>query len=163
MTETNLTEKPLPEGWLVVKSLDLEAQGVAHKPDGKVVFIDGALPFEVVSAQIHRSKASFEKGTLTEIHRESSQRVRPECPHFGLHEGACGGCKMQHLHIGAQVAVKQRVMEDNLWHIGKVKPDNILRAIEATGTVRAYRCAMCAKKAPCWWVFTSARAAMWPI
>jgi 23S rRNA (uracil1939-C5)-methyltransferase len=133
----NLTEKPLPEGWLKVKSLDLEAQGVAHKPDGKVVFIEGALPFEVVSAQIHRSKNSFEKGALTEIHRESSQRVRPECPHFGLHEGACGGCKMQHLHMGAQVAVKQRVLEDNLWHIGKVKPDNVLRAIE--GPTWGYR------------------------
>lgn len=143
MTEPLLTEspveKPLPEGWLKVKSLDLEAQGVAHRPDGKVVFIDGALPFEVVSAQIHRSKSSFEKGTLTEIHRESSQRVRPECPHFGLHEGACGGCKMQHLHIGAQVAVKQRVLEDNLWHIGKVKPDNILRPIEGPAWGYRYR------------------------
>ena len=133
------TEKPLPEGWLRVKSLDLEAQGVAHKPDGKVVFIDGALPFEVVSAQIHRTKASFEKGTLTEIHQESSQRVRPACPHFGLHEGSCGGCKMQHLHVGAQVAVKQRVMEDNLWHIGKVKPDNVLRAIEGPAWGYRYR------------------------
>ena len=88
MTDLNLTETPLPEvlpdGWLRVKSLDLEAQGVAHKPDGKVVFIDGALPFEVVSAQIHRSKNSFEKGTLTVIHQESSQRVRPDCPHLSL-------------------------------------------------------------------------------
>ena len=74
-TSVEPTEKPLPEGWLKVKSLDLEAQGVAHKPDGKVVFIDGALPFEVVSANIHRSKSSFEKGTLTQIHVESSQRV----------------------------------------------------------------------------------------
>jgi 23S rRNA (uracil1939-C5)-methyltransferase len=139
MTELQSTEKPLPEGWLKVKSLDLEAQGVAHKPDGKVVFIDGALPFEVVSAQIHRSKNSFEKGTLTEIHQQSSQRVRPECPHFGLHEGACGGCKMQHLHVGAQVAVKQRVLEDNLWHISKVKPDNILRAIEGPAWGYRYR------------------------
>ena len=139
MTDTNLTDKPLPDGWLRVKSLDLEAQGVAHKPDGKVVFIDGALPFEVVSAQIHRSKNSFEKGTLTEIHRESSQRVRPDCPHFGLHEGSCGGCKMQHLHIGAQVAVKQRVLEDNLWHIGKVKPDNVLRPIEGPAWGYRYR------------------------
>ena len=139
MTEPISTEKNLPEGWLQVKSLDLEAQGVAHKPDGKVVFIDGALPFEVVSAQIHRTKSSFEKGTLTEIHVESSQRVRPACPHFGLHEGACGGCKMQHLHIGAQVAVKQRVLEDNLWHIGKVRPDNILRAIEGPAWGYRYR------------------------
>ncbi len=138
-TDLHSTEKPLPEGWLAVKSLDLEAQGVAHRPDGKVVFIDGALPFEVVSAQIHRSKNSFEKGTLTEIHRESSQRVRPDCPHFGLHEGSCGGCKMQHLHVSAQVAVKQRVLEDNLWHIGKVKPDNMLRAIEGPAWGYRYR------------------------
>jgi 23S rRNA (uracil1939-C5)-methyltransferase len=133
------SETPLPEGWLRVKSLDLEAQGVAHKLDGKVVFIDGALPFEVVSAQVHRSKSSFEKGTLTVIHHESSQRVRPACPHFGLHEGSCGGCKMQHLHPGAQVAVKQRVLEDNLWHIGKLKPDNVLRPIEGPAWGYRYR------------------------
>jgi 23S rRNA (uracil1939-C5)-methyltransferase len=145
MTEPNSTEKPLPEGWLRVKSLDLEAQGVAHKPDGKVVFIDGALPFETVSANIHRSKNSFEKGTLTEIHVESSQRVRPDCPHFGLHEGACGGCKMQHLHVGAQVAVKQRVLEDNLWHISKVKPDNILRPIEGPAWGYRYRARLSVK------------------
>jgi 23S rRNA (uracil1939-C5)-methyltransferase len=133
------TDKDLPEGWLLVKSLDLEAQGVAHKPDGKVVFIEGALPFEIVSARIHRSKSSFEKGALSEIHRESSQRVRPACPHFGLHEGACGGCKMQHLHVGAQVAVKQRVLEDNLWHIGKVKAGNMLRPIEGPAWAYRYR------------------------
>ena len=133
------SETPLPEGWFRVRSLDLEAQGVAHKPDGKVVFIDGALPFELVSAQIHRSKSSFEKGTLTVIHQESSQRVRPACPHFGLHEGSCGGCKMQHLHPGAQVAVKQRVLEDNLWHIGKLKPDNVLRPIEGPAWGYRYR------------------------
>ncbi len=138
-TPPTISDQPLPEGWLQVKSLDLEAQGVAHKPDGKVVFIEGALPFEIVSARIHRTKTSFEKGVLTEIHHESSQRVRPACPHFGLHEGACGGCKMQHLQIGAQVAVKQRVMEDNLWHIGKVKPDNVLRPIEGPAWGYRYR------------------------
>ncbi len=133
------TESPLPEGWLAVKSLDLEAQGVAHRADGKVVFIEGALPFEVVSANIHRSKASFEKGTLTEIHQESSQRVRPACPHFGLQPNTCGGCKMQHLHVGAQVAVKQRVLEDNLQHIGKVHADNMLRPIEGPAWGYRYR------------------------
>ena len=145
MTDTIPIENPLPDGWLKVKSLDLEAQGVAHKPDGKVVFIDGALPFEVVSANIHRSKNSFEKGTLTQIHVESSQRVRPACPHFGLHEGACGGCKMQHLHVGAQVAVKQRVLEDNLWHISKVKPDNMLRPIEGPAWGYRYRARLSVK------------------
>ena len=121
---------PLPEGWLRIDALDIEAQGVARRPDGKVVFVEGALPFEVVSARVNRRKSSWEQATLTELHRESSQRVRPLCPHFGLHEGACGGCKMQHLHEGAQVAIKQRVLEDNLWHLGKVKADSILRPIE---------------------------------
>ncbi len=127
----------VPADWLFVESLDLEAQGVAHKADGKVVFIDGALPFEYVSANINRLKNSWEQGTLTVIHRESSQRVEPGCPHFGLHTGSCGGCKMQHLHASAQVAVKQRAMEDSLWHLGKVKPEQILRPIE--GPTWGYR------------------------
>jgi len=127
----------LPEGWLRVGSLDMEAQGIARRPDGKVVFIEGALPFELVTAQVSRKKGNWEQGTVTQIHRESSQRVRPGCPHFGLHTGACGGCKMQHLEASAQVAVKQRVLEDNLWHLGKVKAQTLLRPIE--GPTWGYR------------------------
>jgi 23S rRNA (uracil1939-C5)-methyltransferase len=127
----------LPEGQLFIESLDIEAQGIAHRPDGKVVFVDGALPFEVVSARVHRKKNNWEAATLTEIHRESPQRVRPGCPHFGLHEGACGGCKMQHLEAGSQVAIKQRVLEDNLWHLGKVKAQTLLRPIQ--GPTWGYR------------------------
>ena len=125
-----IVKEPLPQGWLLVDALDIDAQGVARRPDGKVVFVDGALPFETVSVKVNRRKNNWEQATLTELHRESSQRVRPRCPHFGLHQGACGGCKMQHLHEGAQVAVKQRVLEDNLWHLGKVKAENILRPVE---------------------------------
>lgn len=128
-----------PTDALYVESLDLEAQGVAHREDGKVVFIKGALPFEWVSAVVHRKKSSWEQGAVTAIHHESSQRVKPGCPHFGLHEGACGGCKMQHLHGGAQVAVKQRVLEDNLWHLGKVKAETILRPIEGPSWGYRYR------------------------
>ncbi|TAM45279.1 MAG: 23S rRNA (uracil(1939)-C(5))-methyltransferase, partial [Burkholderiaceae bacterium] len=137
MTDFTGKKPDYPADWLVVESLDVDAQGVAHKPDGKVVFIEGALPFEVVTASVNRKKSSFEQATVAAIHVESAQRVKPACPHFGLHEGACGGCKMQHLHIGAQVAIKQRVLEDNLWHLGKVKPDNILRPIE--GPTWGYR------------------------
>ena len=128
----------LPE-WLLVESLDLEAQGVAHRPDGKVVFIEGALPFELVTVNVQRRKNNWEQGTVTAIQRESAQRVYPACPHFGLHAGACGGCKMQHLHVAAQVAVKQRVMEDNLWHLGKVRADTILRPIEGPAWAYRYR------------------------
>jgi 23S rRNA (uracil1939-C5)-methyltransferase len=56
-----------------------------------------------------------------------------------MHTGACGGCKMQHLHVGAQVAVKQRVLEDNLRHIGKLRADNLLRPIEGPAWGYRYR------------------------
>ena len=124
---------------LDVESLDIEAQGIAHRADGKVVFIEGALPFERVTASVFRKKSSFEKATLMAIHRESSQRVRPGCPHFGMHTGACGGCKMQHLHVSAQVAVKQRVLEDNLRHIGKLQAESMLRPIEGPAWGYRYR------------------------
>ena len=132
----------LPEGWLRVGSLDMDAQGIARRPDGKVVFIEGALPFEVVSVQVGRKKNNWEQGTVTEIHSESSQRVTPGCPHFGLNSGACGGCKMQHLEASAQVAIKQRVLEDNLWHLGKVKAETMLRPIEGPTWGYRYRARM---------------------
>jgi 23S rRNA (uracil1939-C5)-methyltransferase len=134
---------PAPQDYLpdllTIESLDIEAQGIAHRADGKVVFIEGALPYEVVTANVYRKKAAFEKAMVMAIHRESSQRVVPGCPHFGMHTGACGGCKMQHLHVGAQVAVKQRVLEDNLQHIGKLKADNLMRAIEGPAWGYRYR------------------------
>ena len=130
--------------WLEVESLDLEAQGVARRAPapgdegaGKVVFIDGALPGERVQVNVSRKKNNWEQGPMSALGRESSQRVRPGCPHFGLHAGSCGGCKMQHLHPAAQVAVKQRVLEDNLWHLAKVKAERLLRPIE--GPAWGYR------------------------
>ncbi len=125
--------------WLKVESLDLEAQGVAHNTEGKVVFIEGALPGEEVQVTVGRKKNNWEQGALVALRRESAQRVAPACPHFGLHAGACGGCKMQHLHPAAQVAVKQRVVEDNLWHLGKVKPETLLRPIEGPAWGYRYR------------------------
>ena len=129
----------MTDNLLQIESMDLEAQGVAHRADGKVVFVEGALPFEAVRANIHRKKNNWEMGSLLEVVHESSQRVRPGCPHFGLHAGACGGCKMQHLEANAQVAVKQRAMEDNLWHLGKVKPEKILRPIYGPAWGYRYR------------------------
>ncbi len=123
--------------WLKVESLDLEAQGVAHDSQGKVVFVEGALPGETVQVHVNRRKNQWEQATLSALQRESAQRVRPACPHFGLHAGACGGCKMQHLHPAAQVAVKQRALEDSLWHLGKVRAEVVLRPIE--GPAWGYR------------------------
>jgi len=123
--------------WLKVDSIDLEAQGVARNAEGKVVFIEGALPGEEAQVRVGRSKNAWEQGVMTAMRHESSQRVRPGCPHFGLHAGACGGCKMQHLDAAAQVAVKQRVLEDNLQHLAKLRPEQMLRPIQ--GPTWGYR------------------------
>jgi 23S rRNA (uracil1939-C5)-methyltransferase len=121
--------------WLKVESLDLEGQGVAHDAAGKVVFIDGALPGEEVQVTVHRRKNNWEQASMTALRRESSQRVAPACRHFGT----CGGCKLQHLHPSAQVATKQRALEDALWHLGKVRPEIVLRPIEGPAFGYRYR------------------------
>jgi 23S rRNA (uracil1939-C5)-methyltransferase len=121
--------------WLQVESLDLEGQGVAHDAEGKVVFIEGALPGEQVQVEVHRRKNNWEQASMTALRRESSQRVAPRCRHFGV----CGGCKMQHFDIGAQIATKQRALEDGLWHLGKVRPERVLRAIAGPAWGYRYR------------------------
>jgi 23S rRNA (uracil1939-C5)-methyltransferase len=122
---------------LVVDALDLEGQGIARREDGKVVFIEGALPGERVRVRVLRRKNQWEQGVLQDLLRTSALRVQPRCPHFGLMDGACGGCKMQHLDAAAQVAAKQRVLEDNLWHLAKVKAETVLPAIH--GPTWGYR------------------------
>jgi 23S rRNA (uracil1939-C5)-methyltransferase len=117
---------------LVVESLDQEGRGVARR-DGKAVFIEGALPGELVACTTRHSKPSYEVATLDRVIRESPSRVTPRCPHFGV----CGGCSLQHLDPRTQVAVKQRVLEDSLWHIGRVRPGQMLPAIH--GPAWGYR------------------------
>lgn len=115
---------------IVIESLDMEGRGVGHLQNedgtpGKVIFVEGALPGERVIYQSFRRKPKWEAATMTELHRESALRVKPKCVHFGT----CGGCAMQHLEPSAQVAMKQRVLEDNLWHIGKVRAEMMMRPI----------------------------------
>ena len=116
-----------------VEALDLDAQGIARLTpneeesaqgqSGKVIFIKGALPTELVTYTITSDKARFSKAKLRDILKPAVFRAEPKCAAFGV----CGGCTMQHLDIRAQVAMKQRVLEDDLQHIAKTKPEEILR------------------------------------
>ena len=121
--------------WLSVESLDLEGQGVAHNAEGKVVFIEGALPGEQVQVSVFRRKNNWEQATWVALRRESPQRVVPQCRHFGT----CGGCKMQHFQAGAQLASKQRALEDGLWHLAQVRAEQLLRPIEGPAWGYRYR------------------------
>jgi 23S rRNA (uracil1939-C5)-methyltransferase len=120
----------MPEA--LVESLDHEGRGVAHV-DGKAIFIEGALPGERVEYGSFRRKPTYEQAQVVRIIKASSQRVTPACPHFGV----CGGCSMQHLEPAAQTAAKQRVLEDALWHLARLKPETIFPPI--SGPVWGYR------------------------
>ena len=117
----NKSLAPQPIQTAIIESLDHEGRGVAHV-NGKTIFIDGALPFEKVTFQSNKVKASYETADVVDVLKPSNQRVTPRCQYFGY----CGGCAMQHMEFNAQVAAKQRMLEDNLWHIGRVRPQNVL-------------------------------------
>lgn len=111
-----------------IESLDNEGRGVAHV-DGKVIFIEGALPGELVEYSSFHRKPSYEKANVSRVIKASSQRVSPGCPHFGV----CGGCSMQHLNLWAQTAAKQRVLEDALWHLARLRPEQLYPPISGAG------------------------------
>ena len=118
----------------LIESLDHEGRGVA-RVEGKTVFIEGALPGELVTFTSYRRKPNYELAVATSIVVESSQRAAPRCRFFDR----CGGCSMQHLHPAAQAAAKQRVLEDALWHIGRLRPEVIYPAIHGLAWGYRYR------------------------
>lgn len=105
-----------------IESLDQEGRGVAHDDEGKTVFIDAALPGETVQYQAYMVRKTFNVANTIAVENPSNLRVTPKCDHFGV----CGGCKLQHFDFTSQVAAKQRTLESNFKHIGKVKPVNVM-------------------------------------
>jgi 23S rRNA (uracil1939-C5)-methyltransferase len=110
---------------LTVESLDAEGRGVARGPDGKVAFVEGALPGEQVEAVVVRRKPAFDIARAVAVLKPSSGRRAPRCPYFGV----CGGCATQHADARTQVAAKQRWLEDSLARIGRVRPEMMLPPI----------------------------------
>src|SRR6266513_2641635 len=107
---------------LSIDALDAEGRGVARNHEGKVVFVEGALPGERVACRIFQKKPKFDVARAMEVLSESAGRRAPRCPHFGV----CGGCATQHADAATQMAAKQRSLEDNLARIGKVQPEMLL-------------------------------------
>ena len=119
LVESDVLLEPLMSIGLI-QSLDHEARGITRL-DGKAVFVEGALPGERVEFASFRKKPTFEIAQLVRVLSPSPARVLPKCSHFGI----CGGCALQHMDPVAQVAAKQRILEDSLWHIGRVRPEYI--------------------------------------
>ncbi|HYF60587.1 MAG TPA: 23S rRNA (uracil(1939)-C(5))-methyltransferase RlmD [Burkholderiaceae bacterium] len=128
---------------LEIDSLDLEANGVARS-EGKVAFVRGALPGETVVARVVRRKPRFDVAEVERVERASPIRVAPRCAHFGT----CGGCSMQHVEPRAQVSIKQRALEDALWHLGKVRAESMLPPIVGPAWAYRYRARLSVRHVP---------------
>jgi 23S rRNA (uracil1939-C5)-methyltransferase len=115
-----------------IVDLSHEGHGVA-KPDGKAVFVADALPGERVVMKRVGRRRNYDEAVLERVLAASPDRVPAECPHFGV----CGGCALQHLAPGAQLAFKQAQLLENLARLGSVQPERVLEPLR--GPVWGYR------------------------
>jgi 23S rRNA (uracil1939-C5)-methyltransferase len=114
---------------LLVEDYAAEGKSLARL-DGKVIFIDNAVPGDLVDVQLSRNKKDWAEGRATRFHKFSPDRVHPFCPHFGV----CGGCQWQMLPYEKQLLYKERQVRDSLERIGKVALPAMMPIIGATET-----------------------------
>ena len=115
-----------------IESLSHDGRGVA-RIEGKTVFIDGALAGEQVKFIYSKKHSKYDEGRTIEVLKASPDRVEAKCQHFGV----CGGCSLMHMAPEAQLALKQKTLEDHLTHFGNVKPEQWLAPLE--GPLWGYR------------------------
>ncbi|MFA5984471.1 MAG: 23S rRNA (uracil(1939)-C(5))-methyltransferase RlmD [Methylococcaceae bacterium] len=134
MARTRSRKKPLPMTpvRVLVESLAHDGRGVAHV-EGKVVFIDEALPGEEVDFIYTESRRDYAEGKVVNLISRSADRVDAACPHFGV----CGGCSFQHVDAKAQIRIKQDLLVEQFKRIGKLEIPVIWEAL--TGPHWGYR------------------------
>ncbi|MBL7892556.1 MAG: 23S rRNA (uracil(1939)-C(5))-methyltransferase RlmD [Bacteroidia bacterium] len=100
-----------------VSIIDAGAEGQAvAKVNEMVVFVEGAVPGDIVDVQLTRKKKNYAQGKIIKFHSYSDKRSEPFCEHFGV----CGGCKWQNMKYEWQLHYKQKQVADNLQRIGKM-------------------------------------------
>ena len=124
----------------IIESLDHEARGITRL-EGKTIFVEGALPGEKVEYTSFRRKPNYEVAQADRILKASPDRVAPKCPHYG----SCGGCSMQHLDSTAQVAAKQRVLDSSLWHLGRLRAEQLYAPIHGPAWGYRFRARLAAR------------------
>ncbi len=127
-------KKTLPETpvKVTIESLTHDGRGVAHV-DGKVIFIDEALPTEEVDFIYTESRKDYAEGRVVKLYSRAEDRVDALCPHYGV----CGGCSFQHVESSAQIRIKQDLLIDQFKRIGKVDAPELWQPL--TGEHWGYR------------------------
>lgn len=108
-----------------ITSVGSELQGVGRLPDGRAVFVPGAIPGETVQIEIAADKGRFCDAFLVRICRLSPDRVAPACPHAGV----CGGCQARHMRYGRTLSLKRQVVRDALERIGGLDRPDVLETL----------------------------------
>lgn len=114
-----MNARPLVE--LAIDGVSHEGRGLA-RVDGKRIFVDGALPGEVVMAKYIATHRRFDEARIESVLQASPDRVEAPCPHFIM----CGGCSLQHMSRTAQINYKQAVLAEQFEHFGNIKPESWL-------------------------------------
>jgi 23S rRNA (uracil1939-C5)-methyltransferase len=117
-----------------VESLVFGGAGLAHGPDGRVVFVAFAAPGELVEAQVEREYPDYIQAVTVRVIEASPDRVEAPCPLFG----ECGGCQLQHMAYPAQLAAKEAVVREQLRRIGRLD-DSLVGPIVGAASPWAYR------------------------
>ncbi len=102
-----------------VEVIDAGAKGktIGKAPDGKVIFINNAVPGDVIDVQTTKKRKAYYEGAAVKFHSLSKKRTTAQCDHFGV----CGGCKWQHMGYEHQLYYKQKEVENNLVRIGHLE------------------------------------------
>lgn len=114
---------------ILVEDYAAEGRSIA-RVEGKVIFIENAIPGDVVDIRLGKNKKDWAEGHITAFRQYSADRVEPFCPHFGV----CGGCRWQMLPYERQLQYKQQQVEEVLRRIGKVELPPVSPILGAPGT-----------------------------
>ena len=115
--------RPLPnfEVQVLIEKVVAEGDGFGHLQDGRVIFVEGGLPGELVVAKVLKQSKDYARGVVTEVLEASEQRVQPPCEYVAQ---GCGGCDLQHASVSLQRQIKFDIVRESLIRLGKiVDPD----------------------------------------
>ena len=107
---------------VTVTDAGAKGKSIAHAPDGRVIFIENAVPEDIVDIQVTKRKKAFYEGTVVKFHQQSSLRELPVCEHFAY----WGGCQWQNMNYSSQLFYKQKEVENNLKRLGGITPEEVL-------------------------------------
>lgn len=110
-------KKSAPLLHIRIEAYAAEGKSISRLEGGKVLFVDNAIPGDVIDAIIIKDKKSWALGKTTRLVEPSPQRIEPFCEHFGV----CGGCKWQMLPYPQQLVYKQQQVADQLSRIGHIE------------------------------------------